>query len=90
MSRKTDNFVDNVEKETTATININEFPKYTIQRIVEISDETIEKIADAVVRKLIDYKTEPQTDCRQCTEYGSYKCAKCDGEMYYKPQMERE
>lgn len=29
-------------------------------------------------------KTEPQTDCERCAEYGSYKCTKCDGEMYYK------
>ena len=77
-------------KETPTTINLNEFSPYNIQRIVEISDETIEKIADAVVCKLINYKTEPQSDCRQCAEYGSYKCAKCDSEMYYKPQMERE
>ena len=35
-------------------------------------------------------KEEPQTDCERCAEYGSYKCTKCDGEMYYKPQTERE
>lgn len=34
-------------------------------------------------------KTE-QTDCERCAEYGSYKCTKCDGEMYYKPQTETE
>lgn len=33
----------------------------------------------------------PQTDCENCAESGSYKCTKCDGEMYYKdtPQTER-
>ena len=45
---------------------------------------------------------EPQTElvrvkyyCINCAENGSYKCSKCDGEMYYKydkdePQTERE
>lgn len=31
-----------------------------------------------------DHKTESQTDCERCVEYGSYKCTKCEGEMYYK------
>lgn len=26
----------------------------------------------------------PYTDCDSCAESGSYKCTKCDGEMYYK------
>ena len=29
----------------------------------ELTDECIDKIADAVMRKLADRKTEPQTDC---------------------------
>ena len=51
-----------------------------------------------------DRKTEPQYDidkgtikCDNCSESGSYKCSKCDGEMYFKrlevadePQTERE
>ena len=24
------------------------------------------------------------TDCLSCAENGTYKCTKCDGEMYYK------
>ena len=49
-------------------------------------------------------QTEPQYDidkgtikCDNCSENGSYKCSKCDGEMYFKrlevedePQTERE
>ena len=38
-----------------------------------------------------DLKTEPQYDidkgtikCDNCSENGSYKCSKCDGEMYFK------
>ena len=38
-----------------------------------------------------DHKTEPQYDidkgtikCDNCSENGSYKCSKCDGEMYFK------
>ena len=35
------------------------------------------------------YKADtPQTDCEKCAEYGSFKCTKCDGEMYYKPQTD--
>ena len=56
----TDSFIDNPTKETTATINLNAFPKNIIQmNVVEVSDASIEKIADAVVRKLADRKTEP-------------------------------
>ena len=56
----TDSFIDNPTKETTATINLNAFPKNIIQmNVVEVSDKSIEKIADAVVRKLADRKTEP-------------------------------
>ena len=55
----TDSFIDNPTKETTATISLDAFPKSIIQmNVVEVSDESIEKIADAVVRKLADRKTE--------------------------------
>ena len=57
----TDSFIDNSTKETTATtatINLDAFPMSIVQ-IVEVSDESIEKIADAVVRKLTDHKTKP-------------------------------
>ena len=58
----TDSFIDNPTKETTATINLDAFPKNIIQmNVVEVSDESIEKIADAVVRKLADRKTEPNS-----------------------------
>lgn len=58
----TDSFIDNPTKEITATINLDAFPKNIIQvNVVEVSDKSIEKIADAVVRKLTDHKTEPQT-----------------------------
>ena len=56
----TDSFIENPTKETTATINLDAFPKNIIQmNVVEVSDSSIEKIADAVVRKLADRKTEP-------------------------------
>lgn len=52
----------------------------------------------------INHKDEPQYEmgmgtlkCDNCSEYGSFKCTKCDGEMYFKrlepkdePQAERE
>ena len=50
---------------------------------------------------LLEIEDEPQTElvrvkyhCINCAENGSYKCSKCDGEMYYKydkdePQTER-
>ena len=55
----TDSFIDNHTKETTATINLDAVPKSIIQmNVVEVSDESIEKIADAVVRKLTGRKTD--------------------------------
>lgn len=64
----TNSFIDNPTKEKTATINLDALPKAIIQRnIVEVSDESIEKIADAVVRKLSDRKTT-QTDAPVITE----------------------
>ena len=58
----TDSFIDNPTKEATATINLDAFPNKLIH-VVEVSDESIEKIADAVVLKLADRKTEPQNGC---------------------------
>lgn len=52
--------IDNTRTVTTSkTISINNQPKPIIQKVVQVSDESIEKIADAVVRKLADRKTEP-------------------------------
>ena len=52
-------------------------------------DELI--VAVRTVFKEADRKTEPQYDidkgtikCDNCSENGSYKCSKCDGEMYFK------
>ena len=88
----TDSFIDNPTKETTATINLDAFPKSIIQmNVVEVSDASIEKIADAVVRKLADRKTEPQTnkdfevtytcsftDCDNFKNFGfGEKCIEC-------------
>lgn len=73
----TDSFVDNgAKEEMTATINLNAFPQSIIQRTVEVSDESIEKIADAVARKLADRKTETQTEipCENCQEWDCYGC----------------
>ena len=53
------------------------------------SQETFEWFIEAVVEA--DRKTEPQYDidkgtikCDNCSENGSYKCSKCDGEIYFK------
>lgn len=68
----TDRFIDYSTKETTTsttgTININEFPKYTIQHIVEVSDESIGKIADAVARKLANHKVDRPQGWISCGE----------------------
>ena len=83
----TDKFIDDGKKEPiTATISIDAFPKNIIQRnVVEVSEDSINKIADAVVRKLADRKTEPSSsekpnNCEHITEDG-VTCAKypaCD------------
>lgn len=31
-----------------------------------------------------------QADCGKCAEYGSYKCTKCDGEMYFKDEFHED
>lgn len=33
---------------------------------------------------LLEVDDIPQTACDNCAENGSYKCTKCDGEMYYR------
>ena len=46
----------------------------------ELTDECIDRIADAVVLKLADRKTEPQIDCEECkyvwwnSEAKRYEC----------------
>ena len=52
---------------TNKTIRIDNQPKPIIQRnIVEVSDDSINKIADAVVRKLEIMQTNSQMDCQVC------------------------
>lgn len=49
---------------TSKTISIKNQPKPIIQlNVVNVSDDSINKIADAVVQKLKAEQTEPQTDC---------------------------
>ena len=50
----TDKFINDGESEPiSATIHLDKWPKEIVQvNVVEVSDESIEKIADAVVRKL--------------------------------------
>ena len=57
-----------------------------------LSPSTIAIVKDAcdTVIGLAEQADALQTDCDNCAESGSYKCTKCDGEMYYKadtPQM---
>ena len=58
----TDSFVYEDSKTSingTATISLESFPKNIIQRnVVEVSDDSINKIAEAVVQKLIAEQTE--------------------------------
>ena len=59
----TDRFItDNNDESNTATISTAELAKPIIQlNVVNVSDDSIDKIADAVLRKLADRKTEPIT-----------------------------
>lgn len=56
----TDKFINDGEKESiTATISLDAFPKNIIQmNVVNVSDDSINKIADAVVQKLRAEHTE--------------------------------
>ncbi len=65
----TDSFIDDLIKDTTATNNLDAFPKNIIQRnVVEISDESIEKIANAVARKLTEISTTAKGYSKTVTE----------------------
>lgn len=46
-----------------------------------ITDNTF-KIAKAL-RMAIE-ALSADSDCNNCKEYGSYKCTRCDGEIYHK------
>ena len=86
----TDSFIDDLIKETTATSSLDAFPKDAVLvQMVEVSDESIEKIADAVVQKLADRKTEqsnsekpndcdyavnPSGDAWECSCYQTTLC----------------
>ena len=100
----TDSFIDNPTRETTATINLDAFPKNIIQmNVVEVSDASIEKIADAVVRKLADRKTEPTISkmeqvetmsCQECKHFHENavmyldQCDFCFKDCKYEPKDE--
>ena len=91
----TDSFIHEGNDESiTATISIDSMPKNIIQmNVVELSSECIDKIADAVVKKLKAEQTEPNSkvsetptssekpnNCEHITEDG-VTCAKypaCD------------
>ena len=64
-------------------------------RLASMRNELLQAVDDIEkISKNICYKaeqTEPQYDidkgtikCDNCSESGSYKCSKCDGEMYFK------
>ena len=57
----TDRFIyEDSKTSTSATISIESMPKNIIQmKVVELSSECIDKIADAVVKKLAE-QTEPK------------------------------
>ena len=61
----TDSFVriDGEPNTGSTTVRVGvPLKEMAIIKKVELTDECIEKIADAVVRKLADRKTEPQTE----------------------------
>ena len=53
----------------------------------ETNDIWYEEVYNMAINALeADYKIEPQlmTKCLNCANGGSYKCSKCDGEIYFK------
>ena len=54
----------------------------------ELTDDCINKIADAVVRKLADRKTEPQTEYRRVGQAIDSVTGKVLGETYDVPQTD--
>ena len=71
-------------------------PHWSLVKQVELTDECIDKIAEAVVQKLRAEQTEPQTeewhdDCNTCRWHdGACTIPCCDYEPKTEPQTERE
>lgn len=72
-------------------------PEYSMAEISYTAqcalDEYGRWIADVLEEQMADRKDEPQltAKCLNCANSGSYKCSKCDGEMYFKTdQTERD
>ena len=67
-----------------------------IKKVIETIDDYIDGKDDYVKRKTENSSEKPNNcepqyetgmgtlKCDNCSEYGSFKCTKCDGEMYYK------
>ena len=77
----TDSFIHEGNDESiTATISIDSMPKNIIQmNVVELSSECIDKIADAVVKKLKAEQTEPNSKVSE-TPTSSEKPNNCEDE----------
>ena len=78
----TDSFVriDGEPNTGSTTVRVGvPLKEMAIVKKVELTDECIDKIADAVVRKLADRKDEPQTEehCETCRHKD-----KCEGATY--------
>ena len=75
-----------------------QFDVYALQSKMDLMAD---RKTEPTISKMEQVEDEPQTElvrvkyhCINCAENGSYKCSKCDGEMYYKydkdePQTER-
>ena len=99
-------------KELVNLLNADDIPIYYkggIKKVIETIDDYIDGKDDYIKRKTENSSEipnnceEPQYEmgmgtlrCDNCSEYGSFKCTKCDGEMYFtrlepkdEPQTER-
>ena len=82
---------DNTAKMADAFTRIADALERLADRKTEPSNS--EKPNNSTISKMEQVEDEPKltAKCLNCANGGSYKCSKCDGEMYFKtePQTER-
>ena len=79
-----------ITNEKLHEINFN--IEWAVDAVRKEVEEVARKNLDDIVNRITE-QTEPQYEmgmgtlkCDNCSEYGSFKCTKCDGEMYFKDE----
>lgn len=79
-------------KELVNLLNADDIPVYYkggIEKVIETIDDYIDG-KDDYVKRIVDRKTEPQTDCATCRHSDTWEaeCRACDNYSNYEPRKE--